>query len=599
MNSTDAGADGASGARRSIVRLTHVAVDRDSAPAREAAWQWSGSVPAMDGSMRLNGLELELTHTALGSGTRVDVALHNPTTTAVELHAVRFKIDAAPRVVLENGYQSWSPVAARAVSSIRPWRRFAPEWAKGTWHAAPWLAGRAVTGDQYLVTGPGGSSSSPSEGVVGFLHAARHLSTVVATPQGVWAGAWLDGVVLAPGSTRPLDPLWISAGDPGARYSEYADLWAAEASARRDGSSPLGWCSWYQYFSRVTPEDIRQNLELARRHGVALVQIDDGYQRAIGDWLLPRDAWSGANVGQLGEIERLAEEIQAAGVEPGIWTAPFVATLDSELAQSHPDWFVRDGLDRPLRAMWNPGSWGGWAYALDTTRPDLLEHLTRTFERLTALGYRYHKIDFCYAAAMVGRRAGDGTTSRAEALRAGMTAVRAAIGDDAYLLGCGCPLGPAAGLVDALRVSPDTAPRWDPGPFQLAGYPETAPAARNAVSASVLRAPLHRRLWVNDPDCLLLRPVQTELSAEQRALLARVVAGTSGFTLLSDDLALYGDAEWAEVAELVRRHDACDRPLDLVDPFADMLQVRSESATLDVRWSGPNPTAAWATRSVL
>ena len=76
------------------------------------------------------------------------------------------------------------------------------------------------------------------------------------------------------------------------------------------------------------------------------------------------------------------------------------------------------------------------------------------------------------------------------------------------------------------------------------------------MSASVLRAPLHRRLWVNDPDCLLLRPVQTELSAEQRALVAGVVAGTGGFTLLSDDLALYGDAEWAEVAALVRRHDA-------------------------------------------
>jgi alpha-galactosidase len=583
------------------VRLTHVAVDRDTSSAREAAWQWSGSVPVEDGRVRLAGLELELTQTAQGTGTRVDVALHNPTTAAVELHAVRFKIDVAPRVVLENGYQSWSPVAARAVSSIRPWRRFASEWARGTLHAAPWLAGRAVTGDHYLVTGPGESASAPAEGVVGFLHAARHLSTVVATPQGLWAGAWLDGVVLEPGAMRPLDPLWMSAGDPGARYSEYADLWAVEASARRDGASPLGWCSWYQYYWRVTPEHIRQNLELARQHGVALVQIDDGYQRAIGDWLSRRDTWSDADADAdagrgLGEIERLAQEIDAAGIEPGIWTAPFVATLDSEVAQSHPDWFVRDGRDRPLRAMWNPRSWGGWAYALDTTRPDVLGHLTSMFERLTSLGYRYHKIDFCYAAAMVGHRAGDGTTTRAEAVRAGIDAVRAGIGGDAYLLGCGCPLGPAAGLVDAVRVSPDTAPHWGPE-AQPASYPETEPAARNAVSASVLRAPLHRRLWVNDPDCLLLRPVRTELSAEQRALLARVVAGAGGFTLLSDDLALYGDAEWATVAELVRQHDLSDRPLDLVDPFADVVQVRSDAATLDVRWSGPNPTAEWILRS--
>ena len=98
------------------MRLTHIAVDLDAASAREAAWQWSGSVPAVDGSIRLAGLELELTRTAQGSGTRVDVALHNPTQTAVELHAVRYKVDAVPRVVLENGYQSWSPVAPRVLS---------------------------------------------------------------------------------------------------------------------------------------------------------------------------------------------------------------------------------------------------------------------------------------------------------------------------------------------------------------------------------------------------------------------------------------------------------------------------------------------------
>ncbi len=97
------------------MRLTHIAVDLDAASGREAAWQWSRSVPAVDGSIRLAGLELELTRTAQGSGTRVDVALHNPTQTAVELHAVRYKVDAVPRVVLENGYQSWSPVAPRCL----------------------------------------------------------------------------------------------------------------------------------------------------------------------------------------------------------------------------------------------------------------------------------------------------------------------------------------------------------------------------------------------------------------------------------------------------------------------------------------------------
>ena len=73
------------------MRLTHIAVDLEAASGREAAWQWSGSVPAVDGGVWLAGPELELNRTAQGSGTRVDVALHNPTQTAVELRAVRYK----------------------------------------------------------------------------------------------------------------------------------------------------------------------------------------------------------------------------------------------------------------------------------------------------------------------------------------------------------------------------------------------------------------------------------------------------------------------------------------------------------------------------
>ena len=57
-------------------------------------------------------------------------------------------------------------------------------------------------------------------------------------------------------------------------------------------------------------------------------------------------------------------------------------------------------------------------------------------------------------------------------------------------------------------------------------------------------APQHRRLWINDDDCLLLRPVDTELTRAQRRLLAATVAAAGGFTMVSDDLSLYGEDEW-------------------------------------------------------
>lgn len=574
------------------MQITEVAVDRDLSTCRAPDWDPSGAVRGADadGIVPVGGLELVVRWESLGSGRRVALRVRNSGRAAVGLAAVRLRLDVRPAHVLEHGYQSWSPVERRPVTSVRRRHRWTPRWARGMYHAAPWLAGRAVTADQFAVL-RGDAGGDSHSGVAGFLDGQRNLSTFVTGAGGVWAAAWLDGVVLPPGGERELDPLWLASGDPGLLYAEYAAHWGDEAGARTQTISRPGWCSWYQYFWKVTPEHIRANLDVAKGNGLTFVQIDDGYQRAVGDWLQPSSTWSSGDPERLGEIGALATEIGAAGLEPGIWTAPFVATAKSTLMARHRDWFVRDHRGHPLRAMWNPVSWGGWAFALDTTRPDVIDHLQATYARLTDLGYRYHKIDFCYAAAMMGRRRGDGTVTRAEALRAGLQAVRQGVGD-AHLLGCGCPLAQAVGIVDAMRVSPDTAPRWTPALTRVPGYSESAPAARNAVRASVLRAPLHRRLWANDPDCLLLRPRRTRLSAAERTVVTEVIAGIGGVFVLSDDLALYGRREW-EVCDRLLHSRAADRPLVLREPFARVAEIVSRRGRLEVCWSKRAPSARW------
>jgi hypothetical protein len=554
-------------------------------------WEPVGSVPFAPGVLRCGGLEVRAEVCELGTGMRIDLSVHNPpgpAARAVSLHRVRLRLPAHPHLVLEHGFQSWSPVARRTVNEISPLRRLAPAWVRGTYHAAPELGGRAVCGDQFLLMADGCGAGPPAGatgragaaagrgtgGLAGFLDGASHLSTCVVTPTGVVAVALLDAVTLRPGEHRSLDPLWLASGDPGRLYSEYLGHWAHQAGARAGGASPLGWGSWYQYFWKVDPAVCRSNLAIAAGHGIELFQLDDGYQRAVGDWLEPNDRFAG------GEVPRLAQEITGAGLQAGIWTAPFLASPAGELARRHPEWLARrpGGRDAPCRAMWNPQAWKGWAMALDTTRPDVLDHLRETFGALTAQGWSFHKIDFCYAAAMPARRAGDGRMTRAESLRAGIQAVRDGIGETSTLLGCGIPLAQSVGLVDALRVSPDTGPSWAPGRLRLPGYPDLAPAALSALQVGVLRAPMHRRLWLNDPDCLLLRPTGSRLSAAQRAVLAAAVTGTGAFTLLSDDLATYGDEEWALVETLRGAHAAGDRPLDIADPFAPAPVVTGRAA---------------------
>ncbi len=491
-------------------------------------------VPFGEGTSRVGDVELAIATREEGSGVRVDWSVRNPGRHTVHLLEVGIGLDARPELVLEHGWQSWSVVRVCRPDDARPERRDVAAWRRAIYFSDVGRVGRVVAGDQFLLT---------DGGIAGFLDGRRHLGLVEASPLTAWA--LLDGVGLAPGSERPLHPLWLASGDPGPLYSEYASRWGGEAGARTGTPAPSGWCSWYQYFSSVTPADVRANLALAAAHGLDVVQIDDGYQAAIGGWLSPRATWAEGT-------EAVARDIRKAGLRAGIWTAPFLVDEGSALVRDHPDWVLG-------RAMHNPVWWGGWALALDTTNPAVLDHVTATMAALTAQGFDYHKVDFLYAAALRAPRA----CTRAEALRTGLEAVRAGIGDDAFLLGCGSPFGPAVGMVDAMRVSPDVTTAWAPR-APLPGLYEAASSAGNAIATSRLRAPLHRRLWVNDNDCLLLRPMQTELDPEQRRLLAGSIAGGGAFTVASDDLSLYGPEEWA-LLETVRRSP--DRPVDLADPF--------------------------------
>jgi alpha-galactosidase len=142
-----------------------------------------------------------------------------------------------------------------------------------------------------------------------------------------------------------------------------------------------------------------------------------------------------------------------------LWLAPFIVHPGSRLAADHPGWLLRGRWGRPVNAGF---LWGTFATALDLTHPDAVQHTKDVIH--TAVedwGFPYLKLDFLSAAALPGRFT-DPTRTRAQVLRAALEAARQAAGEQTVLLGCGCPLGPAIGLVDAMRISADTSQRWRP-----------------------------------------------------------------------------------------------------------------------------------------
>ena len=93
----------------------------------------------------------------------------------------------------------------------------------------------------------------------------------------------------------------------------------------------------------------------------------------------------------------------------------------------------------------------------------------------------------------------------------------------------------------------------------------------NAWRNTLSRSFLHRQLWLNDPDCLMLRTEHTQLEPEQMRAWALAVGVSGGMALVSDDLALLGADARAlldEVVALGREADGGAHPprcLDLLD----------------------------------
>src|SRR5206468_6454247 len=199
--------------------------------------------------------------------------------------------------------------------------------------------------------------------------------------------------------------------------------------------------------------------------------------------------------------------------------APFAVAERSTVAQANPAWLLKgpapDGT--PL-VMDTRDSWGGRILALDGAHPDTQQWLYALARRVVReWGYDYLKIDFLEWAT--GGVTHYGGLTRAEAYRGGLTALREGLGTEAFLLGCGAPLQHAAGLVDGMRIGDDVDASWN--------------GIQSPARATALRSFYHRSVWLNDPDCLVVRP---PLTLEEARVWASVVATSGGMSIFSDNL---------------------------------------------------------------
>ena len=504
----------------------------------------------------LGGVEVACDPTPEGWGWSV----RNPGTEAVELDAVAIDVELGPAgddvTVFCHGYQSWLPSRGQRLGVDRDATNEpdSTEYVRPSFYADPGVAPEGWLRSEQTVVVDLGLGEPLVQ--LGFLGGTTHEGTFWLYREGdtvrLRAEAWLGGAQLPAGSTRALHPVAATRGTDAHRLlADWADRVGAAEEARTEGSYLVGWCSWYHYFEQVTEDDVAANLAAAVGGGwpFDVFQVDDGFQAHIGDWLSTNDTFPSG-------LEPLATSIADAGFTPGIWIAPFLAHPESQLARDHPDWVPRHADGNPLVGMYNP-IWDGMVWQLDVTMPEVLGHLESVAAELVRLGFTYLKLDFTFSSTFRGAYA-DPTKTPAERVRMGYEAIRRGAGDDAYILGCGAPLASTVGLVDAMRIGSDVAPYWLPREPEP-GTEYQAPSVRNAYINTLSRTWQHRRLWQNDPDCLMLRHSQTDLTDVEIATWSAAVAVSGGLALVSDDLALLGERERVlldRVIEVGRAADA-------------------------------------------
>jgi alpha-galactosidase len=314
-------------------------------------------------------------------------------------------------------------------------------------------------------------------------------------------------------------------------------------------------------------------------------QIDDGWERAVGEWEI--DARKFPN-----GLRAVADRIEDAGFVPGLWLAPFIVTKKAWVFNKKPQWLLRKKSNAGHKGKKGSADlvvagfnhlWDGQYYCLDLSREDVLDYIKSLMDRaIDEWGFRYLKIDFLYAGLLSGDFANGGSpyehyeracsiiTSRtcsapppalfadnfapdssggrpspAPTARLGNPSpfdlsaptggfVPAAPAKPVAYLGCGAPLGPSCRHFPLSRIGADTREEWDWTLVKLLGH-VGRPSAYISLKDTIGRSFMDNAIYCNDPDVVFLRTKNCKLTQNEKETIALVNFLLAGQIMFSDD----------------------------------------------------------------
>lgn len=325
-------------------------------------------------------------------------------------------------------------------------------------------------------------------------------------------------------------------------FDKYFELYPRKNTGRVKHLA--GYTSWYNYYQNINEEIILRDLQGLARAGknANIFQIDDGYETKVGDWDMDTVKFPNG-------LAPIVDRIHEQGLMAGLWYAPFAAQFKANVIKNHPDWLIRNKHGRPVISGI---AWGGF-YALDFEKEEVREYIKAYFDKVfNEWHFDMVKLDFLYAAAIEPR---NGKT-RGQLMCEAMDFLRECCGDK-IILGCGVPLAPAFGVVDACRISCDVENTFKEK-FYVKVTNQEIISAKMAMVNSVYRRHLNGRIWANDPDVFFLRDdgmKKAGYTLQQKKLLAKVNHIFGDVLFVSDNVGAYDDVKMQILLDAYRKFD--------------------------------------------
>jgi hypothetical protein len=368
-----------------------------------------------------------------------------------------------------------------------------------------------------------------------------------------------DGHLLKPSQSITSDKVMMNiSSDPYRSLEEYAEV-MGRINESRTGSIVNGWCHWFYTLDSYSEDEILLNARFAsehlRKYGMEYIQLDEGYQRAHGEW-------EGNSRFPHG-MKWLAGQIRALGLRPGIWIAPFVISETTDLFRNHPDWLLKNEDGSPKRIGPWPGEDTEWylneaprRYALDITHSEAEKWFTDLIDTIcNNWGYEMIKVDFVAWTVFSADRFHDPSATPAEVYRKAFEIIRKTAGNKCHVLDCG-PGHITTGPANSMRIEYDQ----NYG-FRSEAWKQYFQGPSSSAGALGKRYYFHNRTWTNDIDHLCI----DLLSTGQAQAAASLIALSGGNTIAGDRLATLDNTKLEILKKVFPSAGLPVLPIDLLD----------------------------------